>query len=335
MPSSPPLIVGHRGFGSSVLPENSIKAFQAAADLGIPAVELDVWLTADQEVVVTHDEFLCRTVVCDQQQISAHTKCTQKNCCAPPNSSIQCFRWSQFHLQHPQGLPLRKPVTSSSSSEAAIHSEEFVPTLKEVLERFHLVLKFAIELKGDNPKLGPKVLEICADYYNSSPVLNISSFVWVPPICCDSGCCCGHDDVTRRPNGTGDVDLLEPLIDNAMRIPLALLFNNKVSRLPPPDRIVGCLNKYDATLAHVRYSCYMSDELNERGEDLRRLVEHLRIHQKKVMTFWGEEEKARDKEEDLVRSVRAGVAAICPNDVKLAKTVVEAEHSVKGEEEEE
>jgi glycerophosphoryl diester phosphodiesterase len=58
-PGAHPL-VAHRG-ASLEAPENTLPAFQRAADLGVDAFELDVRLTADGEVVVHHDPELDRT----------------------------------------------------------------------------------------------------------------------------------------------------------------------------------------------------------------------------------------------------------------------------------
>ncbi len=54
-----PRVIAHRGV-SAHYPENTIAAFSAARDLGIPYVELDVHMTRDGEIVVTHDENLRR-----------------------------------------------------------------------------------------------------------------------------------------------------------------------------------------------------------------------------------------------------------------------------------
>ncbi len=54
------VIVAHRGF-SGRAPENTNAAFSIAADLGIEAVECDVRLTRDGEVVVIHDKTVNRT----------------------------------------------------------------------------------------------------------------------------------------------------------------------------------------------------------------------------------------------------------------------------------
>lgn len=61
-PSS--LIVGHRG-SSKVAPENTIAAAKLAWDQGADAVEVDVHLSADDQVVVIHDKSTKRTAGVD------------------------------------------------------------------------------------------------------------------------------------------------------------------------------------------------------------------------------------------------------------------------------
>ncbi len=55
--AAPPLVIAHRG-ASSVYPENTIAAFEGAAELGADAVELDVRRTADGTFAVHHDATL-------------------------------------------------------------------------------------------------------------------------------------------------------------------------------------------------------------------------------------------------------------------------------------
>lgn len=57
---SEPIVVGHRG-AASVAPENTIASFRQAFADGSDAVELDVQLTLDGEVVVFHDKRIDRT----------------------------------------------------------------------------------------------------------------------------------------------------------------------------------------------------------------------------------------------------------------------------------
>ncbi len=53
------IVFAHRG-GSRRWPENTMLAFQNAADLGVDALELDIHSTADGEIVVIHDPFVDR-----------------------------------------------------------------------------------------------------------------------------------------------------------------------------------------------------------------------------------------------------------------------------------
>ncbi|HEY5921860.1 MAG TPA: glycerophosphodiester phosphodiesterase family protein [Kofleriaceae bacterium] len=66
-----PRIVAHRG-ASFEAPENTIAAFKRAWTLGVEAVELDVHVTADGEVVVIHDPTTKRVAGVDRK-IAEHT----------------------------------------------------------------------------------------------------------------------------------------------------------------------------------------------------------------------------------------------------------------------
>jgi glycerophosphoryl diester phosphodiesterase len=58
-PKSRPLVVGHRGV-PLLHQENTLAGFRRAVELGLPAVELDVRLTADRRAVCLHDADLER-----------------------------------------------------------------------------------------------------------------------------------------------------------------------------------------------------------------------------------------------------------------------------------
>lgn len=55
-----PWVVAHRGY-SSKYPENTLVAFKAAIDCGVPMIELDVTLSRDRKLIVIHDDDLERT----------------------------------------------------------------------------------------------------------------------------------------------------------------------------------------------------------------------------------------------------------------------------------
>jgi glycerophosphoryl diester phosphodiesterase len=54
-------IQGHRGC-RGLLPENTLPAFEKAIDLGVNTLELDIAITKDNEVVVSHEPFMSRTI---------------------------------------------------------------------------------------------------------------------------------------------------------------------------------------------------------------------------------------------------------------------------------
>jgi len=53
------LIIAHRG-ASSITPENTLKAFKKAIELGADGIEFDVHETKDREIVITHDDDIKR-----------------------------------------------------------------------------------------------------------------------------------------------------------------------------------------------------------------------------------------------------------------------------------
>ena len=55
-----PLVMAHRG-GMGLWPENTIYGFQKAVESGVDVLEIDIWLTKDNVVVVNHDETVDRT----------------------------------------------------------------------------------------------------------------------------------------------------------------------------------------------------------------------------------------------------------------------------------
>ena len=67
-----PVIIGHRG-ASLHAPENTLAAFRLAIKQKADAIEFDVKLTSDQEVVVIHDPTVDRTTINGHGQVSRMT----------------------------------------------------------------------------------------------------------------------------------------------------------------------------------------------------------------------------------------------------------------------
>ena len=52
-------VVGHRGANAEA-PENTLKSFRKAIEIGADMIEFDIHITKDGEIVVTHDASLMR-----------------------------------------------------------------------------------------------------------------------------------------------------------------------------------------------------------------------------------------------------------------------------------
>ena len=118
----------HRGLWGGFLPENSLGAFRAAAEHGF-AIELDIQLSADGEVMVFHDYTLDR--VCGRAgKVCEHT-----------------------------ALELQKMPLNGMESEC-------IPTLSEVLAAVDGRVPLLIELKGEsgNTDLVPAALKVLNGY---------------------------------------------------------------------------------------------------------------------------------------------------------------------------
>jgi len=106
-----PLVIAHRGDCSNA-PENTMAAFQAALDAGSDGIELDVFLTSDNHVIVFHDE--------DIERLTGK------------KGNITTMTLDQVRQLSVKG--------------------ESIPTLEEVLATFADKLLINVELKAFSPK---------------------------------------------------------------------------------------------------------------------------------------------------------------------------------------
>ena len=140
----PPRFFAHRG-DNVRYPENTLPAFRAAVDQGIPYLELDVWMTRDREVVVHHDRTTART-------------CGHKK-------EISETRFSKLReLDAGWGF-------EDSAGEGPWSGQGVViPTLEEVLEAFPQT-HITVEIKQDSERLCERLLEVVRDKEASDRVL--------------------------------------------------------------------------------------------------------------------------------------------------------------------
>ena len=71
-----PLLFAHRGLNRKYL-ENSMSSFEAAFHAGVPGIELDVHLTADEKLVVFHDDTTGRIELKIQPEEPARNLCLE------------------------------------------------------------------------------------------------------------------------------------------------------------------------------------------------------------------------------------------------------------------
>ncbi len=140
-----PAVIGHRG-ASAHAPENTLPAFELAVEMGADAIEFDVMLTRDEQVVVIHDPQLDRT-----------TTGTGR---VPALTAAEVRRW-----------------TAAGSFQDA-YPEASVPLLEEVLDLYGSRIPLNIELKNLHApadRLPARVAELVAASSDSDRIL-FSSF---------------------------------------------------------------------------------------------------------------------------------------------------------------
>lgn len=128
-----PVVVAHRG-GAGLRPENTLTAFEHAVSLGADAIECDVHLSGDGEVVVIHDATVDRTT-------NGHGAVASLT--AAQLGALDAA-WA---FEGPPGQPMFR--------EKGIG----VPRLADVFQRLPGT-KVVIELKGDDPAIVPPVLDV-------------------------------------------------------------------------------------------------------------------------------------------------------------------------------
>lgn len=131
------LVHGHRG-ARAVRPENTLPAFEYAIGQGVDVLELDMAVTLDGVVVISHDPHLNRTIC--QGPEGGETAIHKL-------TFAQVRRWDCGALQNP-AFPKQKPVPGTR-----------MPTLEEV---FDLAAASKVEFNIET-KIDPKTQDLAPD----------------------------------------------------------------------------------------------------------------------------------------------------------------------------
>jgi glycerophosphoryl diester phosphodiesterase len=138
-----PVAIAHRG-GSKLNPENTMAAFAHAVALGVDAIECDVHLSRDGEVVVIHDDALDRTT-----DASGPVSAWRADDLARVDAG--------YHFGAAAGFPRRGQGIG-------------VPRLVEALTRWP-DMPFVVEIKGDRPQEVEVVLATIRDVHAEDRVI--------------------------------------------------------------------------------------------------------------------------------------------------------------------
>lgn len=137
-----PEVHGHRGC-RGLLPENTLPAFLQATELGVDYVELDVVISADTQVIVSHEPWMSH-LICTKPDGSAIAEAEER--------SLNLFRMSLAEIQTYGCGELEHPDFPKQDQR-----KTYKPTLREVVEAVdeHALLSgvvspsYSIEIKSD------------------------------------------------------------------------------------------------------------------------------------------------------------------------------------------
>ena len=169
------LLIGHRG-ARGLFPENTLTGFTQAHALGVDALELDVGLTADGVVVVTHDPALNPD----------HTRDADGAWLAQSGALIRSLRAAQLAAYDVGRL---RPFTAYAARFRRQQPSDGarIPTLAEVLQTLPEV-RFIVEMKSfpDPTRSAPgaemaEAVVATADAAGAAGRITVESFDWRGP----------------------------------------------------------------------------------------------------------------------------------------------------------
>ncbi len=161
---------GHRG-ARGLAPENTLSAFATALDLGVDTLELDMLVTADDQLVITHDPRLHPDLardargryLADLAPPAAPPGAPPGSAAAPTTPAIRTLTLTQLR-DHTVGRPRPGSRYTQQWPQARAVDDERIPTLDELIallrDRRADGVRLNMEIKhapGDTPALAPDV----------------------------------------------------------------------------------------------------------------------------------------------------------------------------------
>lgn len=169
---------GHRG-ARALLPENTLAGFELAAQMGVSTLELDVVVTQDDEIVISHDPALNPDITRDAQGLFLGST----------GPDIRSLRWQDLQAYDVGRLQPGTPYARTFASQRPLDGAR-IPRLRDLFERMrqlgHDRLHYAIETKitphrpGQTPppERFVQLLLALIDEYGLRQRVQILSFDW-------------------------------------------------------------------------------------------------------------------------------------------------------------
>ncbi len=160
------LILGHRGFASRQMTENTLPAFRRSLELGAQGIEFDVRLSRDGELVIVHDPTLSR-IAGDGHAVHELTAAELSKVHLRHGGSIGTLLDVTSTIHAPAQLDIevkdvdaaellvRKLQTSQGLRERTIVSSFHVEVIERVLEQVPDVRTLVLHSRWPLPLRGP------------------------------------------------------------------------------------------------------------------------------------------------------------------------------------
>ncbi|KAH7832112.1 putative Glycerophosphoryl diester phosphodiesterase family [Monocercomonoides exilis] len=291
-------VIGHRGSGCSqpkcvsLYPENSIPSYLQAIKDGADVVELDVWLSSDDQIVISHRDL--------QSKIERLGQIITPSLDGSKTPSVKHYNASERYKFRVK-LPWAYDKVRSSLYKSDKYVMQWVPPiplpkLSEVLDAVCPTgKKIVIELKGNDKAIGPRVFDLVTKKKMESCIHVVSSFYW------------------KKYHGLMYqvvTDLMEPIKDDN-RLKKALLFSMPPTNYP---NMFKSAKYYNASAFHPACSLLSKPkmksfiaEANGKGYD--------------TMCYFGTNNK--DDADTLRETLKTGVKSICTNRPGVLRKIVD------------
>ncbi|KAK2960928.1 hypothetical protein BLNAU_4015 [Blattamonas nauphoetae] len=228
-------IIGHRGDGCSQIncvtayPENTIASALHALEVGAYAVELDVWISKDDQLMISHRNHV------DGSKDDLFASIT-------PGLGTTTPRPDQFEYKTRSLYPMKAPWSKDRRPRAEYLSDRYtvahipitlLPTLGEYLDGVCPTgKKIVVEMKGNDARLPLRVVQEIEKHNAFDCIHAISSFEW-----------------NYANTAVHQADLFES-IKNETRVKRALLYSS--SQPSGNDFILTAADHYNASFIHPK-----------------------------------------------------------------------------------